>query len=84
MNEILIHQIARTMNTAPLDTYKDVAQAKAVLALFVNKIQDLLNECYSAEENGGICQFTWKHEECATYMRLLYTWTEDSVYNVNR
>ena len=82
MNEIIIHQIAREINKAPLgNDYKDIAQAKAVLAYFVNIIYDLLQECPQTEDNSGICDLTWKHDECALLMRILYEWTEDSKYN---
>ena len=81
MNEIIIHQIAREINKAPLgNDYKDIAQAKAVLALFVQKIQDKLNECLNAEANDGICDMTWRHDHCALLMSILYEWTEDSKY----
>ena len=82
MNQIIIHQIARAINTAPLNNkqYDDISQATAVLALFVEKIQDKLNECLNAEANDGICDMTWRHDHCALLMSILYEWTEDSKY----
>jgi hypothetical protein len=46
----------------------------------VKIIESLLLECWNAKDNDGICTFTWKHDECAILMKLLYLITGDEKY----
>jgi hypothetical protein len=82
MNKILLHQIVRVLNTTPnsKDQFHDISQSEAVLALFAEKIQELLTECDYASHNDGICNINFTHKDCAAYMRILYMITDDSKY----
>lgn len=82
MNRLYLDQIARTINlgrTGPY-SYPDLNQAHAVMSYFVENIKQELNYCLNAKENDGICEMTWRHENCRTLMNILYKWTEDDRY----
>jgi len=41
------------------------------------KLRDL---CLNAQANNGICDLTWKHEDCRVLMDILFELTEDDKY----
>ena len=82
MNRLILDQLARTINlgrTGPY-SYPDLNQAHAVMSYFVDSIKDDLNCCLNAQSNDGVCDLTWKHEDCRTLMSILYKLTEDDKY----
>jgi hypothetical protein len=44
-------------------------------------LQGKLGLCLNAQDNGGICDLLWKHDECAMIMNMLYDLTSEEMYN---
>jgi hypothetical protein len=82
MNRLILDQLARTINLGRKGpySYPDLNQAHAVMSYFVDRIQAELGYCLNARENNGVCDMTWRHEDCRTLMNILYKWTEDDKY----
>lgn len=82
LNPEVVTYIARLINNAQSDAsgvhYK--AEASAALAYFVDILQERLNKCLNAAANNGICDLTWRHDECAMLMDLLHKLTGDKKY----
>lgn len=82
LNPQVVAYIARIINNAQSDAtgvhYK--AEAAAALSYFVDLLQGRLDKCLNAAENNGICDITWKHDECALLMELLHNLTSDDKY----
>lgn len=83
LNPDVIAYIGRLINNAQSDAtgvhYK--TEAEAALKYFVDILQDRLNKCLNAKENNGICDLTWRHDECAMLMDLLHSLTLDDRYS---
>lgn len=69
------------MSRAEKTSYDDIDKASAALKWSIEKIQSYLNECLNAEANNGICDMTFRHDDCVMLMRILYDLTEDEKYN---
>jgi hypothetical protein len=82
LNQEVVAYIARLINNAQSDAsgahYK--VEAEAVLAYFVDLLQERLNRCLNAAANNGVCDLTWKHDECLMLMELLHNLTMDDKY----
>ena len=78
MNKLYIDQIAYRMNRAEKGVYEDVSKATESLKWIVEKIESYLNKCGNVEN--GICNLTWKHEDCKVLMEILYEITQDNKY----
>ena len=52
--------------------------AKDFLVLYLD--QKIRNQCMNAEANNGICDLTWKHEDCRVLMDILFELTQDDKY----
>ena len=78
MNKLYIDQIAYKMNRAEKGVYEDVSKATESLKWIVEKIESYLNKCVNVEN--GICNLTWKHEDCKVLMEILYEITQDNKY----
>jgi hypothetical protein len=66
------------MNRAEKGVYEDVSKATESLKWIVEKIESYLNKCVNVEN--GICNLTWKHEDCKVLMEILYEITQDNKY----
>jgi hypothetical protein len=78
VNKLYIDQIAYKMNRAEKGVYEDVSKATESLKWIVEKIESYLNKCVNVEN--GICNLTWKHEDCKVLMEILYEITQDNKY----
>ena len=78
VNKLYIDQIAYKMNRAEKGVYEDVSKATESLKWIVEKIESYLNKCVNVEN--GICNLTWKHEDCKVLMEILYEITQDDKY----
>ena len=82
LNKILLDQCARAMSDAKYRTktyyMSDMDMASAVLEKVIEKIEEKLSKCPNVEN--GICNMTWRHEDCLTLMDLLYDMTNDPKY----
>jgi hypothetical protein len=43
-------------------------------------LQGKLGLCLNALSNDGVCDLTWKHEDCSIIMDMLYDLTSDEMY----
>ena len=84
LNPQVVAYISRLINNAQSDATGAhyTAEASAALSYFVDLLQGKLNQCLNAAENNGICDLTWRHDECAMLMELLHYLTKDDEYLV--
>ena len=80
-NSVYRDQIARRISTALSGSngFQDVLAAEAALEWLVAYIKSLLAECLQTSQT-GLCDLTWKHDVCASYMSILYDLTQDESY----
>ena len=52
--------------------------AKDFLVLYLD--QKIRTLCMNAEANNGICDLTWKHEDCRVLMDIVFELTQDDKY----
>jgi hypothetical protein len=82
LNPEVVNYIARLINNVQSEAsgvhYK--VEASAALFYFVDLLQDRLNKCLNAAANNGVCDLTWRHDECAMLMDLLHNLTGDEKY----
>jgi hypothetical protein len=45
--------------------------------------QKIRTLCLNAKSNNGICDLTWKHEDCRVLMEILFELTEDEKFKVS-
>lgn len=45
--------------------------------------QKIRTQCMNAEANNGICDLTWKHEDCRVLMDIVFELTEDEKYKTS-
>ena len=45
--------------------------------------QKIRNQCMNAEANNGICDLTWKHEDCRVLMDIVFELTQDDKYKTS-
>ncbi len=85
MNRLLIDQLARSIADAKYSTrtyyMSDIDQAAAAMKFFASYLdQKIVISCLNAQANNGICDLTWKHEDCRVLMDILFELTEDDKY----
>ena len=82
MNKLYIDQITRSMNTARFkykDNYEDQAMAIGSLEWLSGYLEGYLRRCLQTEDT-GVCDLTWKHDDCALLMSMLYDITGEKKY----
>ena len=82
MNKLYIDQITRSMNTARFthkNNYEDQAMAIGALEWLIGYLERHLRKCLQTEET-GVCDLTWKHDDCALIMSMLYDITGERKY----
>jgi hypothetical protein len=87
MNKLYIDQIARRIldHKYTTKTYfqSDIDQATASLGWMIAYLdKNLRKQCLNAAD-AGICEFTWKHEDCRAIMDMLFDLTEDDKYKTS-
>lgn len=87
MNRLYRDQIARRILDEKYSTktyyQSDLDQANASLGWMVSYLDQKLRKlCMNAEET-GICDLTWKHEDCRVLMEILFELTEDDKFKVS-
>ena len=45
--------------------------------------QKIRNQCLNSQHNNGICDLTWKHEDCRVLMDIIFELTEDDKYKTS-
>jgi len=88
MNKLYIDQIARRILDQKYEnkTYyqSDIDQATASLKWMISYLDQKLRElCMNAEANDGLCDLTWKHEDCRVLMSILFELTNDDKYKTS-
>lgn len=88
MNKLTIDQLARHISDAKYTTktyyMSDMDQAAAAIDFFKSYLdQRILTQCLNAQSNNGICDLTWKHEDCRVLMDILFELTEDDKYKTS-
>ena len=80
-NSIYRDQIAKAISTAQKGSngFQDVLAAEAALEWLVAYLKAQLAKCLQTEET-GVCDMTWKHDDCALLMSLLSDLTQDDRY----
>lgn len=82
LNPHIVSNLARLINNAPVNPADVSRETEASVAVeyFIGILQGKLNKCLNAEANNGLCDLTWKHEDCAILLRLLFELTGDDKY----
>lgn len=88
MNKLIIDQLARHISDAKYTTktyyMSDIDQAAAAIDFFKSYLDQRINiQCLNAQDNNGICDLTWKHEDCRVLMNILFELTEDEKYKTS-
>ena len=88
MNRLYIDQLARHISDKKYSsqTYymSDIDQAAAAIDFFKSYLDQRINtQCLNAQANEGICDLTWKHEDCRVLMDILFELTEDDKYKTS-
>lgn len=88
MNRLIIDQLARYISDRKYasQTYymSDIDQAAAAIDFFKSYLdQRILTQCMNSQANEGICDLTWKHEDCRVLMDILFELTEDDKYKTS-
>ena len=88
MNKLYRDQIARRITDSKYanKTYyqSDIDQAMVSLVWISNYLQERISkQCLNAADNNGICDLTWKHEDCRVLMEILFELTEDDKFKVS-
>ena len=80
-NSVYRDQIARRISAATSGSngWNDVLAAEAALEWLVAYLKAQLAKCLQTEET-GVCDMTWKHDDCALLMSILYDLTKDDRY----
>ena len=80
-NSVYRDQIARRISAALSGSngFQDVLAAEAALEWLVAYLKAQLAKCLQTEET-GVCDLTWKHDDCALLMSLLSDLTQDDRY----
>ena len=83
-NSIYRDQIAKAISAAQKGSngFQDVLAAEAALEWLVAYLKAQLAKCLQTEET-GVCDMTWKHDDCALLMSLLSDLTQDDRYVPN-
>ena len=81
VNKIYRDQIARRISPALSSSkgFQDVEAAEKALEWMIAYITSLLAECPQTSET-GLCDMTWRHDVCASYMSVLYDLTKNDKY----
>jgi hypothetical protein len=87
MNKLYIDQIARRIldHKYTTKTYfqSDIDQATASLGWVVTYLdKKLRRQCLNSADT-GVCDITWKHEDCRAIMDMLFDLSEDEKYLTN-
>jgi len=87
MNKLYIDQIARriTDHKYTTQTYfqADIDQAKVALTWITEYLDKYIRrQCLNSADT-GICDMTWKHEDCRAIMDILFNITEDEKYKTS-
>lgn len=72
MNSEYINQVTRAITLSPSN------KGAAALQWMIFKLGAELNKCLNVDN--GSCSTEWKHEECATLMRILYDLSGEDRY----
>lgn len=82
LNPQVVAYISRLINNAQSDATGAhyTAEASAALSYFVDLLQERLNRCLNAAANNGVCDLTFRHDDCALLMELLHNLTMDDKY----
>lgn len=85
MNRVVIDQLARHISDSKYATktyyMSDIDQAAAAIEFFISLLdQKLKSICLNSEFNNGICDLTWKHEDCRVLMNIIFELTQDDKY----
>ena len=87
MNKLYIDQIARriTDHKYTTKTYfqADIDQATVGLTWMILYLDKSLRRICLNSADTGICDMTWKHEDCRAIMDMLFDLTEDDKYKTS-
>ena len=87
MNKLYIDQIARriTDHKYTTKTYfqADIDQATVGLTWMILYLDNYLRKQCLNSADTGICDMTWKHEDCRAIMDILFDLSEDDKYKVS-
>ena len=81
MNRVYRDQIAKSLSPAfsLKSGWDDTNAAEKALEWFLSYLQSHLAKCPQTE-NTGVCDLTWKHENCALIMHMIYDITGNEKY----
>ena len=80
-NSIYRDQIAKSISAAQKGShgFQDVLAAESALEWLIAYLEAQLAKCLQTEET-GVCDMTWKHDDCALLMSILYDLTKNDRY----
>ncbi len=58
----------------------EILLVQEALKAFIDYIESKLSECAQVEYNDGICDLTWKHDDCRILMDMLFELTLEEKY----
>ena len=84
VNKLYRDQIAKSISPAfsLKSGWDDTNAAENALEWFVAYLKGHLAKCLQTQET-GVCDLTWKHDDCALLMSILYDLTQDDRYVPN-
>ena len=87
MNKLYIDQIARriTDHKYTTKTYfqADIDQASVGLTWMILYLDNYLKKQCLNSADTGVCDLSWKHEDCRAIMDILFDLSEDDKYKVS-
>ena len=83
-NSIYRDQIAKSISAAQKGShgFQDVLAAESALEWLIAYLEAQLAKCLQTQET-GVCNMTWKHDDCALLMSILYDLTKNNRYVPN-
>jgi hypothetical protein len=84
MNKLYIDQIARRITDHKYSTksyfQSDIDQGTVAVTWMISYLdKNLRKQCLNSADT-GICDLTWKHEDCRAIMNMLFDLTQDDKY----
>lgn len=87
MNKLYIDQIARRITDHKYNTktyfQADIDQATVGLTWMILYLDNKLRKMCLNATDIGICDMTWKHEDCRAIMDILYDLSDDDKYKTS-